>query len=50
MSTGGGVSLADTLTLERRGRIWWDYAREVQSVVRQALRIGPSSQEDDAPA
>jgi hypothetical protein len=29
----GGKSLADTLTLDRRGRVWWDYAREVDSVV-----------------
>lgn len=30
----GGRSLADTLTLDRRGRVWWDYAREIDSVVR----------------
>ena len=29
----GGKSLADTLTLDRRGRVWWDYARESDSVV-----------------
>lgn len=29
----GGKSLADTLTLDRRGRVWWDYAREIDSVV-----------------
>jgi hypothetical protein len=28
-----GKSLADTLTLDRRGRVWWDYAREVDSIV-----------------
>jgi hypothetical protein len=28
-----GASLADTLTVERRGRVWWDYARDVSSVV-----------------
>lgn len=26
-------SLADTLTLDRKGRVWWDYAREIDSVV-----------------
>lgn len=29
-----GKSLADTLTLDRRARVWWDYAREIDSVVR----------------
>jgi streptogramin lyase len=29
-----GKSLADTLTLDRRGRVWWDYAREVDAIVR----------------
>lgn len=29
----GGKSLADTLTLDRRARVWWDYAREIDSVV-----------------
>jgi hypothetical protein len=32
--TAKGKSLADTLTLDRRGRVWWDYAREVDSIVR----------------
>lgn len=32
--TSNGKSLADTLTLDRRGRVWWDYAREIDSVVR----------------
>jgi hypothetical protein len=31
--TAKGKSLADTLTLDRRGRVWWDYAREVDSIV-----------------
>ena len=33
-----GLTLADALTVERKGRIWWDYARDVQSVVRSSLR------------
>lgn len=32
--TAKGKSLADTLTLDRRGRVWWDYAREVDAIVR----------------
>jgi hypothetical protein len=31
--TAKGKSLADTLTLDRRGRVWWDYAREVDAIV-----------------
>lgn len=31
--TVGGRSLADALTLDRRGRLWWDYAREIDDVV-----------------
>lgn len=38
----GGKSLADTLTLDRRGRVWWDYAREVDSVV-SLLCYGPGA-------
>lgn len=33
--TAKGKSLADTLTLDRRGRVWWDYAREVDAIVCQ---------------
>jgi hypothetical protein len=29
----GRASLADRLTVERRGGVWWDYARDVSSVV-----------------
>lgn len=31
--TVGGRSLADALTLDRRGRVWWDYARDIDDVV-----------------
>jgi hypothetical protein len=34
--TAKGKSLADTLTLDRRGRVWWDYAREVDAIVSPA--------------
>jgi hypothetical protein len=29
----GGLNLADVLTVERRASLWWDYARDVASVV-----------------
>jgi streptogramin lyase len=35
-----GKSLADTLTLDRRGRVWWDYAREVDAIVCPTLLMG----------
>ena len=35
--TAKGKSLADTLTLDRRGRVWWDFAREVDSIVRLGI-------------
>lgn len=28
-----GLSLADALTLERKASLWWEYARDVSSVV-----------------
>jgi hypothetical protein len=30
---GAGLSLADALTLERKASLWWEYARDVSSVV-----------------
>jgi hypothetical protein len=30
---GAGLNLADILTVERRASLWWDYARDVASVV-----------------
>ena len=33
----GGMTLADALTLERKAGVWWDYARDVSSVVGVAL-------------
>ncbi|RSH83851.1 hypothetical protein EHS25_005466 [Saitozyma podzolica] len=35
-----GASLADTLTVERRGRVWWDYARDVSSVTTRLTHAG----------
>ena len=40
--TAKGKSLADTLTLDRRGRVWWDYAREVDAVVSLDLTLAVS--------
>lgn len=37
VGTGGGANLADTLTLERRAGLWWDYARDISAVVRFEL-------------
>lgn len=31
--SGKGMTLADTLTVDRRGSVWWDYARDIGSVV-----------------
>jgi hypothetical protein len=40
----GGKSLADTLTLDRKARVWWDYAREIDSVVCHfAICAGPAT-------
>ena len=36
-SGGQGVTLADTLTIDRKGSLWWDYARDLSTVVRHAL-------------
>lgn len=38
-STGdnAGLSLADALTLERKASLWWEYARDVASVVSPPL-------------
>lgn len=33
-SSNSEMSLADALTLERKAGVWWDYARDVSSVVR----------------
>lgn len=30
----GGANLADTLTLEKRAGLWWDYARDISAIVR----------------
>ena len=30
---GQGMTLADTLTVDRRGSLWWEYARDVSSIV-----------------
>lgn len=32
-SPASGMSLADALTLERKASLWWEYARDVASVV-----------------
>jgi hypothetical protein len=39
IGAGGGANLADTLTLERRAGLWWDYARDISAVVR-SLHFG----------
>lgn len=36
----GMMTLADALTLERRAGVWWDYARDISSVVSGGLRLG----------
>jgi hypothetical protein len=33
VGSGSGANLADTLTLERRAGLWWDYARDISAVV-----------------
>lgn len=33
VGSGPGANLADTLTLERRAGLWWDYARDISAVV-----------------
>ncbi|KAL7418568.1 hypothetical protein Q5752_007026 [Cryptotrichosporon argae] len=38
-----GISLADTLSLERRARLWWDYARDVGSVTSRLQRAGETT-------
>lgn len=30
--TAQGANLADTLTLDRKGGLWWDYARDISAV------------------
>lgn len=35
---GPGATLAEALTVDRRAGIWWDYARDVSSIVSQAAR------------
>lgn len=37
--SGKGMTLADTLTVDRRGSVWWDYARDIGSVVSHAENI-----------
>lgn len=32
-----GVNLADTLTMERKAGVWWDYARDISAVVSIAI-------------
>lgn len=29
----GGATLAEALTIDRKAAVWWDYARDVSSVV-----------------
>lgn len=31
---GQGATLAEALTIDRRAGVWWDYARDVSSIVR----------------
>jgi hypothetical protein len=37
VGSGSVANLADTLTLERRAGLWWDYARDISAVVRLSL-------------
>jgi len=39
---GASLNLADVLTVERRASLWWDYARDVASVV--SLSVGGDGQ------
>ena len=34
-----GMSLVDVLTVERRASLWWDYARDISSVVSPPMRF-----------
>lgn len=36
-----GMTLADALTLERKATVWWEYARDVSSVVRPVFCLLP---------
>lgn len=38
--TATGLSLADALTLERRASLWWEYARDIASVVSHRVQAG----------
>lgn len=34
LGSGGGKTLMDMLAVERKGGIWWEYARDVSGIVR----------------
>jgi len=34
---GQGATLAEALTVDRRAGVWWDYARDVSSIVNRVL-------------
>ena len=38
-----GVTLAEALTIDRKAGVWWDYARDVTSVVSRAVGLVENS-------
>lgn len=40
-----GRNLVDVLTVERRGSLWWEYARDVVKVVSCSVFVDPQSKE-----
>jgi hypothetical protein len=36
---GQGATLAEALTIDRRAGVWWDYARDVSTIVCVAHRM-----------
>lgn len=48
-ATAPGISLADALTLERKASVWWDYARDVSSVVSYTGGGGGRRRAPEAP-
>lgn len=40
--SGGGKTLMDMLAVERKGGIWWEYARDVSGIVSTLSRAPPA--------
>lgn len=40
--SGGGKTLVDMLAVERKGGIWWEYARDVSGIVSLSSSVHPT--------